>query len=666
MKIHEAINQALKIWVEATGFDPESKSIRMSEFGIHSANRTIREAQDLDALLTTFLVLRAEAREFAKSVTFDALEVLEDENGVTGKTASLKRLLGIVNDPECMELVREFQESLRKSAKVSGLLETVEKEVQDLGSLAYIRRDALRGHKELKVHHFAAGKRGTSPPKYNPNLIKFWNIQSALAYARLMPEDGVNLVMVRDPVALFSFFAFVVRNGEYLDILTDQDAGAHPLHKHMTRGGGNRSFEDRSYRLRFPYELFDFELDHKGRFVQEHSRGTLVPIDAEGVIVKPIRKIEGDQALWLLMMFDLIKEVYWKQDPVPDPILSFTGSGMVAEKRLPAVLGKKGLSMPGRVSVPQLGRADITRTALKTNWVNEPTGQHNWMEDRYGPQVPEEVFNLVGSEKTYRLLDGRNIKPWKMLPKPSKKDDNGMDPRDESKYELVAVEPGTFGTPEQMEKDRRFLARYNQATVIRALADKEYHERKEEIEKWYEESVRKNGPRLVDAMVRGTFVSEVQDKPPDLEEGQSTFEHGIPQPGQILRLYQDFHRPSGTWGAVGLVSLRENKYRCFVGGERASIWGYFKVMTAKSLADMAGCSVGQLPDVLRHWEKVERYDGNCILDRIDPMEWRCKNPWREMEFDVVVGISRRTLKRLCKEKGLPLPALPDFPKKKDE
>ena len=651
MKVYEANNKALEVWTDATGLDPKNSHILG---GLYEYHHAIRESQDVDpTALTTFMILRSTVREYAQSHEFDGLEIVEHPERVYQKTENLRTLLSILNDPECMEEVAAFQESLKASAKTMGLLRKVDSLIDDVHELAYIRRDALLGFKELKVFHFGFGERGKKKPKYNQRVVKFWNMNSVLLAAQAQRHAGITMVMVRDPVDLFSYFCFLAVNGPNITIISDLPDEPHPLHKYMSRGRAQeRGFESRAMRLRFPYQLFDFQFDDDGRYHGERPKTGLARTNSQAVPVTPIKKLEPDQILWSIMMFQLLAERYWNQPQKP-VALSYTGDGMHQDRLGRKESDRKELMVPGHAFLAPLTRADMNRKKLKHVWEYKPTGQNNWMEDRYGHLVPEEAFNLIGtSKKNMRILDG-SAQPRGMVPKGEivaplfNTNTFGWRNKD---WDLSAIEPTIFGTPEKMESDRRFIARVNQAVIIEAEAAKEFRSRQAKVSKWYEKAVKANVETLLKHVALGTFESEKQDHAPRKKQ-LCDFDNGVPQPGDILHQYIADHGPFDP--QVKLYTWGDPKCLCYRSKKQATVWSHFSPMTPRSLADLCGCKVEDLPDVLQHWYRNERYAGNEILDRTDPMDWKCENPWRSLQFNVVIGIAKSEFNRLLKQHKIP-------------
>lgn len=68
---------------------------------------------------------------------------------------------------------------------------------------------------------------------------------------------------------------------------------------------------------------------------------------------------------------------------------------------------------------------------------------------------------------------------------------------------------------------------------------------------------------------------------------------------------------------------------------------------------MCGCEVKDLPDILQYWNKLKMYSGNSILSNVDPMEWVVENPWKKLNLNVDVFLSKTAYNQLRKAEGLP-------------
>ena len=130
--------------------------------------------------------------------------------------------------------------------------------------------------------------------------------------AQRMP--GLTMVLIRDPdVALFSFFAITVSNGESITLLTDRQRTAHPDHKFMTRRP-DRTFAERADRHWFPYHLMGVEVtpDQKGLYATQVK--ALVPVDATGARIGTIREFEPETFVWTVLLMELVRQQYGHQN----------------------------------------------------------------------------------------------------------------------------------------------------------------------------------------------------------------------------------------------------------------------------------------------------------------------------------------------------------------
>ena len=110
-----------------------------------------------------------------------------------------------------------------------------------------------------------------------------------------------------------------------------------------------------------------------------------------------------------------------------------------------------------------------------------------------------------------------------------------------------------------------------------------------------------------------------------------------------------------TWeqryNAAGVVlggHGRGSKLLCHLNGTVASYWVGIYPANPPELALVAGCSVDELPDVLQHWNLLETYTGNQILQRIDPMIWKAHNPWLKLKLSILIPLSKRAVAQIGK------------------
>jgi hypothetical protein len=448
---------------------------------------------------------------------------------------------------------------------------------------------------------------------------------------------------VREPRGETSFFAFVSKNGSVITLLTDRPDWEHPHQKYMTRCPG-RALGNRMARNRFPYGLLELTFDRRGDPITK-QRTHLVPYQSETIPLKKISELEPDEIIWIMMMFDQIKEKYWVQR-YRTKQLSYTAEMFVEKERM--LKGVTDLAVRNGykpIELEPLTTSDVTVETTADQWRSAPTRANEWIEKRYGDRVPDSVLNMLGKK--------RPALPFRGMTKET---------RGQLMKELTHVDPTWFGPKEELIRDRLWVARRNKAAVVEALAKEEFGKRKQEIIEWYDRHVQANFPTLLDAMVRCEFIVPDQYSHPDM-----AFDRASVKPNNILAfrdlVNEDKNSPNRSWISDWSVLLTAKLYgprdgdkwrwKCYICKERwDSMFWKFRPTTAEAVARIAGVPVEELPEVIRHWREKDPYCGNSILERLDPMDWAVENPWKKVNFHVGVRTCKLCMKRYAKSKGL--------------
>jgi hypothetical protein len=673
--INALVDTALKRWFDITGQDgsAESWSVRlgddsgMDSYDLHEHALALKESRRLDPTgLTTFMLLRGLAEKWLKTVAFTAYELILDPQSSEVELGRLRALRDVLEDPRVTRIISGFQAQLRKLAEQHGMTskqrKALDKLFADKFSLAYVRRDALVSMKQLRPHQFIQGQPDPDNFKVNTKVYEFWNVNSLLAALRAQNIPGINMVLIRDPEALHSYFIFAVRNGETMTVLTDHDDEAHPLQKSMSRRP-DRQLDRRAAKNWFPYQLLDLKVTADGRRRYAEARTALVPIDAHGVPLVDVKDLPAEQFVWAVLMFDLIREQYGKMN-VQLPQLSYTGQ-MVAEPH--ALVGEHGALVTAGtykpIEVSPLAKADITAEALAAQHERKPVGHNAWLEERYGAMVPQEALAVVGD----RALPQLQAAVASLVPALSKEHGEDFFNHERPLVKLQALNPTNFGTREELLRDRAWLARYNYCQTIDKLAEEEYEREKESVQKWCQERIEANREALIDALVRGEMALE------------SWCVHGYgdncfktvwpPRVSRQNALHFSVGRhpasqDSYTHLKLGVWSRSRSRWMCAVTPELpAGVFGAIRPDCPPALATIFGVTVAELPWALQNWLPEEPYTGNSILDRIDPGDWAMENPWKHFDCAVTVCLSRSAYRARRKALGLPAVDLDEKQKK---
>ncbi len=385
----------------------------------------------------------------------------------------------------------------------------------------------------------------------------------------------------------------------------------------------------------------------------------------------PIAKLPPPELLWVSMMFDLIVEKFWRRG-FKAAALSYTAEMLRADSVLIDVAKSSNLAVVAYqpVGLPPLTRADIARDSSTDDEIGKSSHQpHRWMEERYGAAVPDTVLNVVGGPEQAFVLEGASEvvamgEGFHQLTESEKAEVIG------SRRQLNLVDATSFGSREKISADRKFIARANFARHVSALAKEEFQARQEAVLAWYTERVHANAPALagwatnkelwVDDGVQSLFSGYADGVGATRRQKLVTTKDAWMPPERLLRcIFRRYDLSQGKvpyrfW--VNASQVTSDRLSCFANGTKSSYWAAFYPGNPQELALIAGCEVGDLPDVLQHWTLLKPYTGNQILDRIDPMVWAARNPWIKLNLAVRLGISKRAMAEIEK-RSVERPAL---------
>jgi len=630
--VNELTNRALLLWARVTGVDEKSYHDKRSM-------EDLNESRDLDPTgLTTFMMLRGSFEDYLKNYTFSAYKLILDPDSVVDTLSPMRELRDLLESDVVVNLIADFQEKLRESAKHYGVedMEAYEEWLQNKYHLALVRRDALRSLEKMEAHQFTQGDPDERAMKVGSKVYEVWNINSLVRALAVQNLPGISTVLVRDPDVMFSFFCFGIKNGDTITVLTDRDTAPHPDFKKMSRRP-DRSLERRAMRHWFPYHLLKLEVSADGKRLYAERRNQLVPTNDQAVELADFASLAAPEVIWLTLVFELISEKYGKQNHQEEE-LSYTGE-MVVEPQ--ALVGESSaLVLAGKykpLELPPLTREDVTAESTASQWVRERAGHNAWLVDRYGDQVPAEAFNVVGqiaAEQAQLCLPPEAQEH----PREETRLRPGYWDRDKPQgVQLKHLDPVmTFGTAAEIDKDRVWTARVNQMRVIQRLAEREYYDTRDEVLEWWKEHVYANGEMLSEAAARGdiempSWKFRIQGAGFETKKGDPVasivrkelsqkVDSACPFTGSKAGFVMLCGAASNSWYA--------NQTECFdLPPKTASVWTIIEADCPEAIAFLAGVTVAELPWPLQRWYSDAPYSGNQILNRLDPEDWVLKNPW---------------------------------------
>jgi hypothetical protein len=671
--LNEILNEAIPRWAKLTGTKLGTNKYTFvmgsnSEFQSYDLKKYIddlNESRTIDMSGTTaILLLRGlfEAYVEEKSVTLHTL--LYDPKSVEVSTAKLRDFHALITQPVCEEAATEARETLRAAAAHYGYdLGKLGKHLNDERALGQLRLAAARSLDKLATHQFCQGPRGEKPLQYNREIFEFSSINSFVHALRHQMVSGITLALIRqandEDDVYKAYFVLGLRNGETITVLTDFEEGAHPEYHNVSRRP-DRRLDERARQHWFPYRLLAADpVKHR----QRRDKTALVKLDAKAVPIEEIPNLEPPEFIWLTLLFDRIAKKF-DQDDYKTPELSYTGEMVVTPHVL--VEGTSAIVLAGHYKPLILPKLTVKTATPELADNRPPLGHNAWIEDRYRDRVPEVLLDVVGARRALeagkeagKLLPGK-VK-GELLPdirrQPGVISWGGSDLR-LAALEPMALDPTSFGTRSDIEKNRGWYARQNLIKGVQRLATAEFAAKYKLIVSWYRKRIERNMPFLWKAVATGELVAPAQ-------KWKSEIDHDFPLPDTLVwdernilhqkqaPKYNPFH-PGRNKITFGGWDYDKNQNVCALEPPtRATIFTSISPDNPRALALLMGIPEKKLPWPLQHWTTREPYTGNCIIDRIDPQDSRLDDPWRHLDLGLSITLCKRAFNRLRKEHGLP-------------
>ena len=620
----------LNLWVKVSGVSPDMSCGTSSDFRMRESHKEIAEALLLDPTeVTAVLMLKNIFKQFAEDLSVSVSDILSEKSSVSSLIDDMRQLNNMLDAPTIEVVTNDFLNNLKDRLDFYGFSQEYKDYVSDNSDVAFLKRDALKSISEtLYIDQFKTGEYEDPDvqPVYVKSIHMFWNMSSLLTSCLNMPS-GVSLNLIKSPVTHDSYFAFAIRNGENIYILSDRSQAAHPLSSKMTRRP-ERRVEERSFQNWFPYDLLGLEWGDDGKpYLNSDIGNGMVPINDVAVAIKEINQLDKNEAIWVVLMLDEIVNKFWfekhqeKEISYTNDIISICADKHRGIENLPQTIS----NLP---ELPPLTLSDVMSDDLLGSDALGETGSsvNKWLEDRFIDQLDDSLLNHVNEHGVLAIS----------------KDSGDIVEKTESATTVHCIDSKGFGTLNEIKNNRLFLARYNVAKRVGDLAEREFDETLIEVRTWVAKRAAANINNILKAL-KGV---------PDKAYEWGKYSKDTPKEGFGLFSYiTDPDRDSSTSGFIAHQYYK----KCMFTGAKASF--LLKVMprNAGDLSLMCGCNVSDLPDVLQNWTLEPMETRNPILQRVDPMLWVLKNPWNKICLDFNVAISKRSFGKLKKGMLIDIP-----------
>lgn len=640
--------EMIALWVKITRVDPteDNRSYtiyldgRLSDYDVKRMNDRIKESLTYDDTgLFAECYLKVYFKKFLTNKNMSLLELITNKDA-DGLISDIKTLYYALeeNDAE-----KQVLDEARKAMKFYNLPFEL-----DLFSVIELRTSALNCiNKKLRTMQFSSGTAGDDF-KMTRNIIMYKNLNALITCAAKGKINGVQIAYIRDKKRITdSYFAFVIKNGDNLYLLTDMPEYSHSLRSDMSRCPG-RDMSNRIESNWFPYDtVADINVSDlwgSGRYgTSEKSTKLSTVLNEESLytVIGTIDSLSQDEAFWFIMMLSLIKDKFYDK-PAPKLPISYVGEMIntpLIEK------SENALIIQDTLPSLNLGVIDFENTKdmkyqtklLKFDNDNSP------LIKRYKNQVNADLLNVISNtDKSIMIEDKYAIK-------------DVFGEVQGCKY--LSLDLNQAGTKEELEYKQKWLLRYNYATEINRLIHEDYERNAL--------SIREEIRNLISARIKDLIVMQLQGKlvghklihskePMNFgqEYSEGKYDLGKFMTTTYMWHKYDYHRVTYRFGHDEYSNLADVK--CALTGKQGSLILHIEIKNADDLALVCGISKDNLPLQVQDYDIRDKYYGNPILNNIDPMVWHLKDEFNEMRFDINIALSKTEYKNLCKEAGVPV------------
>ena len=496
--------------------------------------------------------------------------------------------------------------------------------------------------KNLQTLQFSSGQTQKDGFKMSKEIRMYKDLNALILSAARGKIDGVSMAYIRNEKEItHSYFAFVIKNGGNLYLLTDKPVFAHPMQSSYSRCPG-RDMSKRIEGNLFPYDTIAnidvSDLWDRGRYGTKEkgtNLSTMFRNDNEEErlfeTIGTIDQLKQSEAFWFILMLSLIKEKFYDKE-APQLALSFTGNQI----QHPAI-EKTQNDLIVQNTLPSLSMDPITFSDIEgltyDSWYEEhyKSDWNQYLIERYKDRISEDVLNILDNKDIPLLSDKEHS------------GQTGLQPFD------IANE---CGTAEELNYRQRWIGRYNYAKSIKECLQKDYEENRIQIYGDIKHRIETQLENIVVMFLQGKLVDKTPVSHHSFDLVYDGKEIPLGKIGSFDKWWSEY--PSSKY-RFGCQSYHGNKadYRCALTGNAPGVALYVKPSTIYALCQVCGCEVTDLPEFIQHWSKSKHYCGNHLLNNIDPVAYILEeDPFNDMDFSFSIILSKKEYLRLCEVAGV--------------
>ena len=635
------IKEKLNLWVEITGVNPTEKVTsytirfdRLSRCDIEEMNKRLSESLETGNPVIINALLRGFLKQYADDSKLTFSDMLENKKVIMDKLALVERLHdSIIADEE----ETAFFQSIKNALDYYGA--DISMEDIDPYDVSQVFLCAKRNMASLDRIQLRRGAFSKEPQKVMKDIYLFKDVEDVVKGISRIKGNCILLCYINEEVSESSYFCFALKNGENVYIMNDSPSYAHPYQKYLSRCPSRR-MESRIMKGSFPYSLTGVDLSNC-----YHIQDAFKNEEAEEAFLGKFKDMQLSELLFCIFIIQFIQEEFYQKE-IQLTELSYT-RGMLDT---PLLLAQSETSLAiysdfDKLSLTPIESFEQTNDLVFDRESSFGTDDYyfKYLVERFGNKIDvAELQKIEDAEKnTFSLTD-------KMLPS---KDSSELTDCHKN-VELLSFGENIIGTKEELDNLRKWQLRYNYAKMMDAMAETEYKESRNKVKDWVSHMAHENWERIIDMALKEELKAE-----------SITFRNGcvlsIVKPNEGEKDISLTHKmmlskaPSGIWlFNKGVYSL--SNYKCVLSKERATICLVIYPHDYRTLMQMFGITREELPVEIRTWKAGGySFDGNYILDNIDPMEWAIHDFWQDEIFTIVIPLSKTAYSKKCRELQIP-------------
>lgn len=589
------LKEKLDLWVKITGVNPSEDNRkytiymdgRLSNYDIQKMNERIMNSLKYDEtglFADTYLKIYLKKFMNGKNVSF--MELIENPD-LQEYLKDVRTLYDSVNNSNAEEIVLNNMKTAMDFYNLSSDKLTSE----DVMSVVSSAKNCMNG--KLKLDQITKGSFADDEFKGSLDIYMYKSIGDVIRFAAKGDISGISMCYICDDKNLEqSFFAFVIRNGENLYILSDRPIYKHPLQAKMSRCPG-RDMSERIEGNYFPYNSISginvSDLWGSGRYGVSKNDDNMAPTvnnDCVRTKIGTFASLNQDEAFWAIYMFSLIKDRFYKEHIYLED-LSFCEANIIFDRLEENEKNEIAL----RSSIPYIEMKPVENPeSIEMEYGRKSEHLYDYLIDRYANKVDTNVFNLIKQrDKTLPML---------------------TDNKSTYFYQYETLDLSSMRTEKELIYDQQWLARYNMAVSIGSMLNSDFDKNKDRVISEMLSMIINSAGYIVNLILTKKFDGKID-----------SFEYAA----------KDISYRDITLGKEYDDDYK-SKYRCFFTGKKPAVIISFNVKTAEEFATLCGVDIKSIPIELQHYHKNKRCCGNSILDNLDPLDWALSDPYDDLSF----------------------------------